>query len=342
MYAPRPLALLAPNIEKATRTGSRAEGDAGQGAGGTCGGIGGATAILRLIDEIGPQMPFSDEPTCCGAARRTGRPLKARESLVTISHCPVIIEVPRGLWQHPNMIEFRTLTDDHPDLAYSPLLRGALLTMQYAQKHGSIALTKNKAFKRVFVHWAVKNFDWPGKSAEKMFRYNKVINEFDFPPLEVLHLLLISQRLGRHFKDEFRLTKRGTELAQAPGRLFAGLIPYFVFRIDHASYARFDERPFGKWDVWMNVINVEADHGTTEAALFETFYGEPQDWHTAGWREMAAFSSCVLRPLEWAGLLIETREDDVGKQVCHVFKTPLWRSALKLETDDMLRPLSVQ
>ncbi len=92
----------------------------------------------------------------------------------------------------------------------------------------------------------------------------------------------------------------------------------------------------------MNVINAEADHGTTEAALFETFYGESDDWHTAAWREMAAFSSCVLQPLEWAGLLIETREDGVGKQVCHVFKTPLWRSALKLDTDNMLRPMSVQ
>jgi hypothetical protein len=28
--------------------------------------------------------------------------------------------------------------------------------------------------------------------------------------------------------------------------------------------------------------------------------------------------------------------------VHHVFKTPLWRSALKLDTDDMLRPVSIQ
>tara|TARA_R110002020_G_scaffold47651_1_gene135553 strand:+ start:9829 stop:10587 length:759 start_codon:yes stop_codon:yes gene_type:complete len=251
------------------------------------------------------------------------------------------MELQHGLWQLHHMIEFRTFADDHPDLALSPLLRGALLTLQYAQKHGSIGLTKTKAFKRVFVHWAVENFDWPGKSAEEMFRYNKVINEYEFPPVEVLHFLLISLRLARHIKDEFRLTKRGTELAQAPGQLFAELIPYFVLQIDHASYARFDERPIGKWDLWMNVINIEADHGTTEAALFETFYGEPQDWHTAGWREMAAFSSCVLRPLEWAGFLMETREDSVGKQVCHVFKTALWRSAIKLDTDDMLRPMPV-
>lgn len=240
------------------------------------------------------------------------------------------------------MIDFRPLADDHIDLEHSPLLRGALLTLHYTQKHGSIGLTKTKAFKRTFVHWAVEHFKWPGKSAEEMFRYNKVINEFDFPPLEILHFLLISLRLGRHYKGEFRLTKRGKELSQAPGRLFAELIPYFLLRVDHASYARFDGCPFGKWDVWMNVINVEVDQGTTETALFETFYGEPGEWHTTGWRELAAFSSCVLRPLEWAGLLIETRENIAGKHVCHVFKSQLWRSALNLDTDNMLRAMPLQ
>jgi hypothetical protein len=39
---------------------------------------------------------------------------------------------------------------------------------------------------------------------------------------------------------------------------------------------------------------------------------------------------------------VETREHSPGKQLCHIFKTPLWRSALKLDTDDMLRPISVQ
>lgn len=92
----------------------------------------------------------------------------------------------------------------------------------------------------------------------------------------------------------------------------------------------------------MNVINVEADQGTTEAALFETFYGEAQDWQTSGWRQMAVFSSCVLRPLIWAGLLTEAREDNSDQKVCHVFKTPLWRSALALDTDDMLQPRPVQ
>ena len=92
----------------------------------------------------------------------------------------------------------------------------------------------------------------------------------------------------------------------------------------------------------MSVINVEANLGTTERALCTTFYGEEHDWDNAGWREMAAFSSCVLRPLEWAGLLVQTREERGAKHVHHVFKTQLWRSALKLDTDGMLQLVSVQ
>jgi hypothetical protein len=56
------------------------------------------------------------------------------------------------------MFEFRTLPDDHSDLALSPLLRAALLTLRYVQEHGAIGLTKTMVFKRVFVHWAVENF----------------------------------------------------------------------------------------------------------------------------------------------------------------------------------------
>ena len=240
------------------------------------------------------------------------------------------------------MIEFRTLPDDHPDLALSPLLRAALLTLHYAEDNGAIGLTKSKAFKRTFVHWAVEHFNWPGMSSEEMFRYNKVVNEYEFPPLGVLHFLLISLRLGRHYKGQFKITKRGRELLGSPGQLFAELIPFFVLRIEHASYSRFEEAPFGKWDVWLNVINIEVNHGTTEAHLFETFYGKPEDWHTAGWREMAAFSSCVLRPLEWAGLINSVREDADQVSIRHVFKTALWRSALGLESDEQLRPVAIQ
>ncbi len=98
----------------------------------------------------------------------------------------------------------------------------------------------------------------------------------------------------------------------------------------------------GGRELRLNVINVEVDHGATERALFAAFYGEDHDWDNAGWSEMAAFSCCVLQPLEWAGLLVQTRNLRDGKRIHHVFKTPLWRSAMKLDTDDTLRPVSIQ
>ncbi|ARU02450.1 hypothetical protein LOKVESSMR4R_03169 [Yoonia vestfoldensis] len=39
---------------------------------------------------------------------------------------------------------------------------------------------------------------------------------------------------------------------------------------------------------------------------------------------------------------METRDEGTGKRDCHVFKTPLWRSALKLDTDEMLQQTPVQ
>ena len=81
--------------------------------------------------------------------------------------------------------------------------------------------------------------------------------------------------------------------------------------------------------------------GGLKVMIFAAFYGEEQEWDTAGWREMAGFSACVLRPLEWAGLIVETPDEQDGKQVHHVSKTPLWRSALKLKTDQLLTPALV-
>jgi hypothetical protein len=237
------------------------------------------------------------------------------------------------------MIEFHHLPDDHNDLSYSPLLRAALLTLQYVEQNGPIALTKTKAFRRTYVRWAAERFDWPGMSDEELSKVNKVLNETDFPPLELLHFLLIELKLGRHYKAEFRLTKRGKVLAQHPGLLFETLIPFYVLNMDHSSYSRLQEQPFGTWDIWLNVLNIEIDQGAKEQDMFRVFYDEDANWGNANWRALAAFSSCVIQPLEWAGL-IGGQETEVGdRRDMHYFKTPLWRAALKLDLDDQLKPL---
>ncbi len=83
------------------------------------------------------------------------------------------------------MIEFRQLPNNSALLAHSPLLRAALLTLQYTQDNGSIPLTPIKAFKRVFVHWTAERFDWPNMGYDELFSVNKVLNEFEFPPIEL-------------------------------------------------------------------------------------------------------------------------------------------------------------
>lgn len=59
------------------------------------------------------------------------------------------------------MIEFRQIDVGDLALAFSPLLRGVEKTFGWISEHGGIPLTPIKAFKRVFVHWAAVEFDWP-------------------------------------------------------------------------------------------------------------------------------------------------------------------------------------
>jgi hypothetical protein len=58
----------------------------------------------------------------------------------------------------------------------------------------------------------------------------------------------------------------------------------------------------------------------------------------SGWRELGAFSHCVLEPLCWAGLLVEVEAEHQQIGESQYFKTPLWTSTLKLDTNDILEP----
>lgn len=53
------------------------------------------------------------------------------------------------------------LQGDVDAAALSPLLRGMLLSVAYADGEGGIGLTATGAMNRKFVHWAAVNFLWP-------------------------------------------------------------------------------------------------------------------------------------------------------------------------------------
>jgi hypothetical protein len=231
----------------------------------------------------------------------------------------------------------KALSPDDPLLLSSPLIRGVLKTANYIEANDGIGLTKSGAFDRKFVHWAASEFDWPGYSEKELFIVNRVLNEWDFPPVSDIHDLLKGVKLGRHYKGKFILTKAGKELVANPAQLFAQLVPNFLFRLDHGAHLRAEDQLLGNWDIFLNVINVEADHGTSRSALRRALYGDPDPSGSFHDAMASTLYVTVLRPLCWAGLLKEENPDGLRSNETFT-KTELWRRTLRLDTDQHLRP----
>lgn len=235
------------------------------------------------------------------------------------------------------MITFNDISDDNPALICSPMVRGVERIFAYVDEHGAIPLTPQKAFKRTFVNWAAKEFNWPGYSEEELFSINKVLNEIDFPPLIDIHDMLIALKIGRHYKGSFKLTKAGQSLVGHPGRLFGILTPLYLFEVDHLRFGRVPERLLGNWDIFLNVLNVEAEDGISGLDFRRELYGEPEV--ESGFDPtVSSLYVQILRPLCWTGLLQEQRQDGLRHSTSLFTKTPLWRAALRLDTDGIVKP----
>lgn len=235
-------------------------------------------------------------------------------------------------------LPFLDLADTHPALAQTPMIRGLEHTFVYIAENGAIGLTPSGAFKRVFVQWAAEAFNWPGHRPKDLYAVNKVLNEWDFLPLTELHGIMLALKIGRHFKGEFRLTQIGKTFVGSPGRLFALVAPFYLFQVDHAHNSPLkEERLFGDWDIFLNVINVEAEGGTSAKRLREVLYGPPDPTPRYDPIPGKLYVE-ILRPLCWLGLLQVVGEERMAS-LDHVFaKTPLWHAALRLDTDNSLRP----
>lgn len=239
-------------------------------------------------------------------------------------------------------IEVRILDDTDEALAHSKLLDAVQKTIAYAGQHGGIGLTKSKAFNRRFATWAAVNFLWPEYSADQLLRIQKVLNEEDVIPVYVLHELFVSMKLGRHVKGFWQFNKRARDLAASPAALQQELTKGFLFEFDHTVLQRSAFVAPGNWDIWLNVINVEAHGGVSEADLLKTLYGV--ECVAAGSREYWNHASFllwhVLRPLSWLGYLEETKVDRVpGHLGQNIYtKTPLWQRTFRLDTDQELKP----
>ena len=227
---------------------------------------------------------------------------------------------------------------DEQALQYSPLLRGAIHILRYVEANGPIGLTPSKALKRYFVEWAAEAFRWPHFTAADLYAVNKVLNEHDFPPLVMLHDLLISAKLTRHYKGAMALTKLGRQLVDEPAKLWHVLTTQILWRTDHGRFMRHHDRFEGDWNLILGVINLEAHHGASDDRIYAAILGMSEEQARRDYTLTPILYAYVLRPLTYAGLLAEVRTG-TGFSREHIYvKTPLWQAALRLPTDVSLSP----
>ena len=231
------------------------------------------------------------------------------------------------------MYQLQTIDKDNTVLEHAPLIRGAAIILQYLTEHKTIGLTQTKAFQRKFVRWAAEEFAWPGFDLEGYFSVSKVMNEYDFAPLELLHFIMLKLKLIRHYKSTCRLTKIGAQMADKPGDLYNLIAPFYLFEIDHCVLSRVPDPLIGNWGVFLSVLNVETEMGISTARLRSILYGRPEAGESFD-RTEHMIESQLLRPLCWIGVLAAL-EADAREHVPQrtYFKTPLWRVAFMFPND---------
>lgn len=233
-------------------------------------------------------------------------------------------------------IRFNPPANDDSALLNSPILRAAQLTMKYVEENGSIELTKSKTLNSQFVKWAIVYFEWPYFSSDILINNSRELDEVDFIPLRVLHGILTSAKIGKHHKGAFQFTKEGIELKDKPSQLWAILSRFLLFNTDYTQATRTGDFCIGSWDIFLNFINIGAQQAITTKEICDILYPEYRDSEYAI-IQYSNFYASILRPLCWAGLLIEIRADICDASDCAFIKTALWKSTLSLDTDDKLR-----
>jgi hypothetical protein len=223
--------------------------------------------------------------------------------------------------------------------ALSPLVRGMLLAVAYADGEGGIGLTATGAMNRKFVHWAAVNFLWPDFTAKDLYSMNKVLNESDMPPLWVVRDMACHLKLLRRKKDVLLPTRRGREFLVNPQAFFDLVATDYLYSYVHATEREEEvQARLRWWRTFLNLLNIKARVGCTPIDIIRILYPSlahlsDGDIKMEAWALRSDLQYGVLRRLCWLGLLYEEREELTLFQDGSFHKTPLWSACLQLESD---------
>jgi hypothetical protein len=241
--------------------------------------------------------------------------------------------------QSRTMLPEINLQGDVDIAALSPLLRGMLLSVAYADGEGGIGLTATGAMNRKFVHWAAVHFLWPGFTAEDLYSMNKVLNESDMPPLWVVRDMARHLKLLRRKKDVLLPTKRGREFLVNPQAFFDLVATDYLYSYVHATEREEEVRARLRWwRMFLNLLNIKARKGCAPMDVVKILYPElaplsDTEMTIEAWELKSDLQYGVFQRLCWLGLLYEAREGLTLLQDGSFHKTLLWAACLQLGSD---------
>ncbi|MFK3781793.1 hypothetical protein [Agrobacterium sp. NPDC089420] len=231
------------------------------------------------------------------------------------------------------------LIGDVDVIALSPLLRGMVLSLSYANTQGGIGLTATGAMNRKFVHWAAVHFEWPDYTSDELYTMNKVLNESDMPPLWVVRDMTRHLKLLRRKKDVLLPTKRGREFLARPQAFFDLVATDYLYSYVHDAETEKEVRERLRWwRMFLNLLNIKARSGCSLNEVLKILYPSVAHLSNAeikveAWSLKSELRYGVIRRLCWLGLLYEARAGLTLFEDGSFHKTPLWATCLQLESD---------
>ena len=232
------------------------------------------------------------------------------------------------------MYAFNQLESDDPLLETSPVMRALdFLRLQFHNNPSGILLTKSKALRRATVAEAISEIQWPKWTEKEIyhgFMPKKVADEYHFEPFSILHHVLLDMKLIRNYRGRLMLSKSGAAMFVDRFSLFDYVVRGLVFDAPYFEVSRINGDLMGTWDIWLNVLDAEAQYGISGKSLTETLYGPREDDGPFDPRTSRLYDG-VLRPLVWTGLLNENT--DLGRMLSDrtYTVTPLWKRYLRLD-----------
>lgn len=221
----------------------------------------------------------------------------------------------------------------------SEIFHNARVFLKALLEEGRAKSTTTGNLSRKFVTAMVDAMRWPEGFTEELWLYNKVLNEQDVVPLNVLRIVLEAAGFIRKQKGHFQVTKKGASLLddEKAGALYVGLFRTFFTRYNLAYGDRIPEYPEVQQTVRYSLYVLGSAarewRSLEELAPIAFLPKVAEELHPGVYTDTAQLllEMRLVRPLERFGLVEctrETRKHFTFASIERIRTTPLYQKFL--------------